>query len=210
MNRIRRLAKDPRSAKVSGSATIGKRFRPLLGGGRYKVDKKTVLRDNVYVGLCSIIGAGTIIGANTIIDDFSIVECEVKIGRRNLLIYRAQVCNGACIGDDCVIGGLIGENTVVGNNCRIFGKVVHAQYNPLLDWDGEDSEEDAPECDDFSFIGFGAVIAGKVSIGYKAYILAGAIVTKDVPAFHIVSGVNKMIHFSKWPGKLSQSPFFED
>jgi bifunctional N-acetylglucosamine-1-phosphate-uridyltransferase/glucosamine-1-phosphate-acetyltransferase GlmU-like protein len=85
---------------------------------------------------------------------------------------------------------------------------VHSQYNPLLPWDGEDSEEESATIGNFAFVGFGAVIAGKVTIGLKAYVLAGAIVTKDVPAFNIASGVNNFDHFSEWRGKLSQSKFF--
>jgi len=208
MIRLTKSAKIHRSANVCKSAIVGKQFRPLLDGMSYRVPQKTVLKEKVYVGCYSIVGAGSVIGAKTIIDDFSIVECEVKIGERNLLIYHTRVCSAVSIGDDCIIGGFVGENTIVGNNCRIFGKIVHSQYNPLLKWDGEDSEEEAPTLEDFTFIGFNAIIAGKVNIGYKAYIMAGAIVTKDVPARHIASGINNFIHFTKWPGKLSQSPFF--
>jgi acetyltransferase-like isoleucine patch superfamily enzyme len=202
--------KIDRSAKIKKGAIIGKPFRRLLDGTQEHTEK-TILNKHVYIGFYSIVGAGTGIGSNSIIDDFSVVESRVKIGERTLLIYRAQVCNDAHIGDNCVIGGLIGERTIIGNGCRIFGKVVHSQQNPLLPWDAEDSEEESVTIKDFAFVGFGAVIAGKVTIGYKAYILAGSIVTKDVPAFNIASGVNEFVHFSKWKGHhLSQSKYFSD
>ena len=197
-----------RSADIKKGAVIGKPFRRLLDGNQ-EGTKRTILNKQVYIGFYAIVGAGTEIESQTIIDDFSVVESGVKIGERTLLIYRAQVCNDAHIGDDCVIGGLIGERTIIGNGCRIFGKVVHSQHNPLLPWDAEDSEEESATIEDFAFVGFGAVIGGNISIGYKAYVLAGAVVTKDVPPFNIASGVNKFVHFSKWPGKrLSQSKFF--
>ncbi|MGD1084991.1 MAG: hypothetical protein ABSA47_09620 [Verrucomicrobiota bacterium] len=209
MKRSRNSAQIHHSAKICASAVIGKQFRPALAGSpSYKVSQKAIIEERVYVGEYATIGAGSVVGKGAIIDDFSIVECEVEIGKRTLLIYRAHVCNGAFVGHDCVVGGFIGENTVVGNYCRIFGTIAHAQYNPLLKWDGKHSEEKAPTFDDLSFVGFGAVVAGGVHIGYKAYIMAGTIVTKDVPSFHIVSGVNRMVHYSNWRGTLSQSPFF--
>ena len=81
--------------------------------------------------------------------------------------------------------------------------------NPLMPWDGKDSEEESPIFEDYSFVGFNAVIAGNIRVGYKAYVLAGSVITKDVPDFHIAYGVNEVIHFSKWRGiKLRQSEFF--
>jgi acetyltransferase-like isoleucine patch superfamily enzyme len=197
-----------RSSQIMKGAVIGKPFRRLQTG-KYDVTSETAIGRNVNVGYYSIVGAGTTIGANTILDDFSVVECEVKIGERNLLIYRAQVCNAARIGNGCVIGGLVGERTVVGSHCRIFGKIVHSQSNPLSPWDAEASEEEAPKFMDFAFVGFGAIIAGSVTVGFKAYVLAGAVVTKDVPDYHIAYGVNETVHFSKWPGaRLRRSKFF--
>jgi acetyltransferase-like isoleucine patch superfamily enzyme len=202
------LCKIDRSADIKKGAIIGKPFRRLLDGTQERT-KKTILHGKVYIGFYSIVGTGTEIGSHSIINDFSVVESGVKIGKRTLLIYRAQVCNDARVGDDCVIGGLIGERTTIGNRCRIFGNIVHSQENPSLPWDGDESEEKAPTIKDFAFVGFGAVIAGEITLGYKAYILAGAIITKHVPDFHIAWGVNEVVHFSKWKGrKLSQSHFF--
>jgi UDP-3-O-[3-hydroxymyristoyl] glucosamine N-acyltransferase len=195
------------SADIKKGVIIGKPFRRLLDGTQEALGK-TILRKNVYVGFYSIVGSGSEIGSHTIVDDFSVIESRVIIGKRNLLIYHAQVCNDVQIGDKCVIGGLIGERTVIGNGCRVFGKIVHSQFNPLLDWDAGDSEEESPIIKDYVFVGFGSIIAGKVTIGQKAYIMAGAIVTKDVPDFNIASGVNKFVHFSKWPGELARSEFF--
>ena len=103
--------KIERSAVIKKGAIIGKPFRRFLDGTQEST-KKTILNKGVFVGFYSIIGTGSEIGSDSIIDDFSVVESRVKIGKKTLLIYHAQVCNDARIGNNCVIGGLIGERTI--------------------------------------------------------------------------------------------------
>jgi acetyltransferase-like isoleucine patch superfamily enzyme len=195
------------TVKIMNGAVIGKPFRRLLGGYR-EPKKTTVLKRNAYIGYYSIIGAGSEIGTGSIIDDFTVIESRVTVGNGCLFIYRAQVCNDVRIGDNCVIGGLIGERTAIGNGCRIFGKIVHSQRNPKLQWDDDGSEEPSPKICDFVFVAFGATVSGSITIKDNAYVLPGAVVTSDVPAFNIAYGINKFTHFSKWSGDLRKSPFF--
>ena|ERR1700720_3775119 len=199
---------DP-SARLRAGVVIGKPFRKLLDGSE-EVPTITILAENVDVGYYSIVGTGCRIGPETIIDDHCIVESRVEIGRRNLLIYRSHLCNDVRIGNDCIIGGFVGERTVIGNSCRIFGQIVHLQTNPLIGWDNDSAEEEAPVVKDYAFIGFGAIVAGSVTIGRKSYVCAGARVTKNVPDYHIAAGSNEIRHFMDWKGRLSSSPFFRD
>lgn len=190
-------------------AVIGKPFRKYLDGTKEQLEK-TIVAKGVYIGYYTIIGNGSIISSNAIIDDYCLIESRVKIGESSLITYKSQICNDAVIGNGCVIGGLIGERTRVGNNCRIFGKIVHSQHNPCLGWDDDNSMEDSSIIEDYSFIGFNSTIVGGIRIGRKTYICSGAIVTKDVPDSHVVSGINKIEHFSKWKGRLKTSNFFTD
>lgn len=201
--------KVDRSAEICGGAIIGKPFRRLLDESQ-ETPNTTIVAQNVYIGYGSIVGAGSEIGDGTIIDDQCVVESRVVIGRETLIIYRAQVCNGARIGNKCVIGGLVAERTVVGDNCRVFGKIVHSQHNPLLGWDDDNAMEDSATIKDGAFIGFGAVVVGNITIGRKVYVCVNAVVSKDVPDLHIASGINEIVHFSKWKGRLRASPFFLD
>jgi len=195
------------TAEICMGAVIGKPFRKLLDGNQEE-PTKTTIGENTYVGYYAIVGGGSIIGPKTIIDDYSIIESRVLIGKECLAIYRAQIGNDTQIGDKCVIGGLVTERTIIGNNCRVFGKIIHLHHNPLLGWDEEEATEESPIIRDNVFIGFGAIIAGNITIGPKAYICANAIITKDVPEFYVASGTNQIVHFSKWMGRLSSSPFF--
>src|SRR6266513_60176 len=87
-----------RSAEICAGVVIGKYFRPLIGSRSEDSSERTIVGPNVYIGYYSLVGAGTVIKEGTVIDDFSIVECNVRIGRKTLLIYRGQVCNDARIG----------------------------------------------------------------------------------------------------------------
>jgi acetyltransferase-like isoleucine patch superfamily enzyme len=195
------------TARISDGAIVGKRFRPFLDGTR-EARSKTTVRSHVYIGHYSIIGTGSTIGSNVVIDDFVTIESRVLIGEKTLIIYRAHICNDARIGPDCVIGGFVGERAIVGSNCRIFGKLVHLQREPHKGWDDDTVCEPAPTIRDGAFIGFDAIVAGGVTIGNKAYVCAGALVTKDVPPRYVAAGRNGIVHFSKWKGALKDSKFF--
>ncbi|MET8764876.1 hypothetical protein [Lentzea sp. NPDC004782] len=53
-------------------------------------------------------------------------------------------------------------------------------------------------------VGFGARVVGGVRIGPRSYVAAGAVVTKDVPAEHVVTGVNLQTPAECWSGERLQ------
>jgi len=197
------------TAKICKGAIIGKPFRRFLDGTQENMEK-TFIGQQTYIGYYSIIGNGSIVSSSSIIDDYCIIESRVQIGSSSLIIYRAQMCNDVSIGSNCVIGSFIGERTIIGNNCRVFGKIVHSHINPSLAWDDDEVMEESPNIGNSVFIGFNSLVAGRIKIGNRVYICAGAIVTKDVPDFHIVSNMNNIIHYTKWRGSLKRSSFFTD
>ena len=197
------------TASICTGAIIGKPFRPLLderweetAGGR------TVIGANSYVGYFAIVGAGSTLSEDVIIDDNCVIESDVMIGKKALVIYRSQICNEAQVGSRCVIGGFIAERVVVGDEARVFGKIIHTHGDPSAPWDAPESEEPSAVLEAGCFVGFNALVVGGVRIGRRAYVCAGAIVTSDVPAGHIAFGVNEVIPASKWTGSLGRSPFF--
>lgn len=196
------------SAIIHSGSIIGKNFRRFLND-EVEDELKTIIRDNVFVGYQCIIGNGSEVGNDSIIDDKSVLESRVKIGVKNLIIYRSQICCDVAVGNNCVIGGFIGERTIIGNDCRIFGSIVHSQHEPLNDWDGDDSIEEAPTIFDKVFIGFKAIISAPIKIGPKAYVCSGSIVTKNVPEGYIAHGINKQTHYKNWNGALKNSNLFK-
>lgn len=200
-----------RSARVCMGTVVGKPFRPLVDavGTETEVECKTHIGPNCYVGYYSVIGAGSTIADGVIIDDYCAIEGDVVIGPKSLLIYRAQICNEARLGSGCVIGGFVAERVVIGDRVRLFGKIVHSQRDPTRAWDAPGSTEESAIVEADAFVGFDALVAGKVVIGSKAYVCAGAIVTRDVPPRHVAYGVNKIVPAADWKGPLCRSPFFD-
>jgi UDP-3-O-[3-hydroxymyristoyl] glucosamine N-acyltransferase len=197
------------SARVCIGAVIGKPFRPLLETAlEAEAEPKTIIGPNAYVGYYSVIGAGSALDDSVIVDDYCSIESDVRIGARTLVVYRAQICNEACVGSDCVIGGFVAERVVIGDRVRVFGKIIHSHRDPTLGWDAPGALEESAIVEPDAFIGFDALVAGKVVVGSKAYVCAGAIVTRDVPSHYVAYGVNKMVPVDQWKGLLSRSAFF--
>lgn len=197
------------TVEICKGAIIGKPYRKFLDGTRGDLER-TYISSGVYIGSHSIVGNGSRIDKNSIIDDYCLLECRVRVGSSSLVTNRAQICNEVIVGSNCVIGGFIGERTVIGDSCRVFGQIVHCHNNPHLGWDDDEAMEDAPSIGNSVFIGFNSLIIGRVSIGHNTYICAGSTVTKDVPDFHIVTGNNMFIHYKNWKGSLSNSNFFRE
>jgi len=195
------------TAEICLGSIIGKPYRKFLDGTKEDIEK-TKVASNTYIGCYSIVGNGSIISEKVIIDDYCLIESRVRIGESSLVTNRAQICNDVIVGKHCIIGAFVAERTIIGDYCRIFGQIVHSQNNPCLGWDDDEAMENAPKIGNFVFIGFNALIIGGISIGEKSYICAGAVVTKDIPAFNIAIGKNTFIHYSSWPGSLRKSKFF--
>jgi len=105
-----------------------------------------------------------------------------------------------------VIGGFISEGCVIGDRCRVFGQLVHKQVDTTQPWDEHEIPEPSVRIGDDAFVGFNALVIGGVDIGSRAYVAAGAIVTRSVPPRHIAYGINRVVPFSAWKGALANNP----
>lgn len=82
----------------------------------------------------------------------------------------------------------IGEGTFVGAEAMIFDNDFHS---PRGDWNWGDAAADNPRPVVIGrgvFIGARAIILKGVTIGDRAVVGAGAVVTRDVPARHVAAG----------------------
>jgi acetyltransferase-like isoleucine patch superfamily enzyme len=80
---------------------------------------------------------------------------------------------------------------------------VHEYTQPHLDW--WEVTEPAPTIRHDSIVAMSAMIVGGVTIGPYAYVAASAVVTRDVPPWHVAVGNNKFIPCQSWTGgKLSR------
>lgn len=182
--------------------------RPLLGYPREATERSSTFGKNVWVGAHCIIARGVNFGSNVVVSDGSHIEERVTVGNDSLLTYRCLIGSDSIIGKKCVIGGFIGENTTIGDGCRIFGSILHHHVDPTKDWDAPSAMEKGPTLAPLVFVGFGARITKPVQIDNNVYICPNAIVSVDVPPFHVVRGVNELIPAEDWEGELTHSPFF--
>ena len=201
-------AKVGAGTTIGPGAVVGLPYRALEDGTVLEARTETAIGRNCRIGPAARILKGTRIADNVCIDGGCTVEQDVDIGERSVLTYHAFVCNSAKIGPRCVIGGFVGERSVVGESSKVFGMLVHPQNDPAEPWDGKD--EPAPTLRHHSFVGFGAVVVGGVTIGERSYVAAGAVVTKDVPPRHIQVGGEPPTYYRNSKLKLARSKWFSD
>jgi UDP-2-acetamido-3-amino-2,3-dideoxy-glucuronate N-acetyltransferase len=196
------------AAYIAPTAIIGNPFRPLLDGREVRVNRATEIGAGVWIGHYTTVGQGVTIGAGSILEEFVVIQAQSEIGSRVVVTNRSRICMGVTVGDDSVIRGHVGDNSRIGAGCRIAGDLIHRQLDPSIPWDDPTAEEPAPVIGDGVFVGWRALVVGGVNIGEGAYICAGALITKDVPAWHIAYGRNQIAHPDHWAGTLGKSPFF--
>jgi len=141
--------------------------------------------------------------------DTAVVDQPANIGAGTKIWHFSHIMAGASIGSGCTIGQnvFVGSTASIGNNVKI--------QNNVSVYEGVDIEDDVfcgPSCvftnvirprsafprSDRNFdktlvrkgvtIGANATIVCGITIGEHAFIGAGAVVTRDVPAYTLVFG----------------------
>jgi acetyltransferase-like isoleucine patch superfamily enzyme len=150
------------------------------------------------------------------IESSATLDPSASVGERTRVWHGVQVRELARVGDDCILGrgSYLGPGVVVGDRCKIQNDAL--VYEPAVLEDGvfvgpavvltNDSFPRAvtPEgrlktAEDWQAVGVTlrtgasvgarAVCVAPVTIGPWAMVAAGAVVTRDVPAFALVAGV---------------------
>lgn len=150
---------------------------------------------------------GCIIGKNVIIRSNSVIYCNVKIGN------DVRTGHGVLIRENCTIANnvLIGTNTVIESDCKI-GSHVSIQssvFIPTMTNIGnyvfigpqvtmtndkypvriKRSKYLGPTLEDGVSLGAGCVILPGIVIGEGSFVAPNAVVTKDVPKWHLAMGI---------------------
>jgi acetyltransferase-like isoleucine patch superfamily enzyme len=122
---------------------------------------------------------GCTIGDQTKIGAFVEVQKNAFIGKRCKISSHSFICEGVHIGDEVFVG-----HGVMFINDRHPRAAEEGCIKTDADWIVVPSR-----VEDGASLGTGAVIMCGVTIGKKAMIGAGAVVTRDVPAGAVVAGV---------------------
>lgn len=123
---------------------------------------------------------GCTIGAETKVGTFVEVQKGAVIGARCKISSHSFICEGVTIEDEVFVG----HGVMFINDIEPRATTVHGGLQTETDW----SLIETRVCRGAS-IGTGAVIMGGVTIGARALIGAGAVVTRDVEPDQVVAGV---------------------
>lgn len=149
---------------------------------------------------------GTTLGPSALIRSHSVLYRNVVVGHHVRTGHRIMVREGCVIGDHV----LIGSNVVIDNNCEL-GSHISIQSNVYLptgtrigDWVflgpncvilndrypiREGSKLEPPIIERGVTVGGSATILPGVRLGEGCMVAAAAVVTKDVPPWHLAIGM---------------------
>jgi len=177
--------------RVLENAVVGK--QPSLGAhstAKREPLAPAAIGDGTVISTGAVVFAGSTVGANCIVGDQSCIRERVTLA------------------DDCVLGrgSLIENDTTVGAGTRIQAGAYVTAYSTLEEdvfiapcvvttndnymgrTEKRKAEMRGPTIRRSARVGGGAVICPGVEIGEEAFVGAGAVVTKDVPARKLVVG----------------------
>ena len=144
------------------------------------VDSTAVIGDGSSIWHLAQIRDGVVLGENCIIGRGAYIGSGVKIGKNSKIQNYALVYEPATLGN----GVFVGPAAVLTNDQ--FPRAINTDMSQKS---GSDWQSVGVSIGDGASIGARAVCVAPVSIGKWALVAAGAVVTKDVPAFALVAGV---------------------
>lgn len=146
---------------------------------------------------------------STQIHPSAIVDEGAQIGNGSRIWHFVHVCGGARIGQNVSLGQnvFVGNKVTIGDNCKIQNNVsvydnVHLEegvfcgpsmvftnvYNPRSLIERKDEYRDTL-VKKGATLGANCTIVCGVTVGEYAFVGAGAVINKDVPAYALVVGV---------------------
>ena len=137
---------------------------------------------------------GCTIGDDTKIGAFVEIQKNASVGRRCKISSHTFVCEGVTIEDHVFVGhGVMFINDLYPRATTASGELQT----------GDDWKVEATTVKAGASIGSGATILARVTIGERAIIGAGSVVTRDVPAGAIVAG--NPARFLRWVNPESET-----
>jgi acetyltransferase-like isoleucine patch superfamily enzyme len=150
----------------------------------------TEIGDGTIVSTGAIVFAGSHIGARVILGDQSCVRERVRIGDDVVLGRGSLVENDTTIGDLTKIqaDAYITAYSTLEDNVFIAPCVVTTNDNFMGRTERRHELIKGPTIRRGARVGGGAILCPGIEVGEEAFIGAGAVVTKDVPARMLVVG----------------------
>lgn len=179
----------------AGLARANKIMQKRINQGHMEAGVSIVDADSTFIGY------GAKIGVDTVIYPFTVIERDVKIGKRCSVGPFAHIRGGSRITDDVVAGNFleIVRSTILANtfvkhfgylgDSRIGRRVNIGAGTVIANFDG--LKKNTTVIEDGAFIGSDSVLISPVKVGKGAVTAAGSVVPKgrNVKAGSVVAGV---------------------
>lgn len=178
----RQLVRIGKGAMVSHLAS----FIPTEDDGRSS--GMTVIGEDALVRAGAIICSGAYIGDGSIIGHQCVIRARVRIGSNSLLSHLVCLESDSVVGDRVRISALthITSGCQIDDDVQIGARVVTINDNEMRWRAGEILQ--APRIMRGANIGSGTTLLGHVTIGENAFIGAGSVVTRSIPASALAYG----------------------
>lgn len=149
------------------------------------------IEHGTVVGTMAIIYAGTHIGADCFIADTAQIRERCRIGERVIVGHGSTIENDCTVGDYTKLqtGVYLSAHSMVEDHVFIAPMVTTTNDPYVARTEVRHSAIRGPRIRCAARIGGGAVLLPGVEIGMEALVAAGAVVTRDVPAYQVVMGV---------------------
>jgi acetyltransferase-like isoleucine patch superfamily enzyme len=152
--------------------------------GRWTESRGVRVGEDAIVGPHAVIDDGTTIGPRVFVGATVRIGHDTTIEADAEIYYRAQVFDRVRVGVGATVGGFVCNDARIGEHATVFGTLIHRFVDAT-----PGVPELAPTIEASAFVGMGATIIGPITVGEGAYVAAGAVVTRDVPAGHLFKGV---------------------
>ncbi|MGA9315584.1 MAG: acyltransferase, partial [Solirubrobacteraceae bacterium] len=175
---------------IEDHAVLGK--RPRLARGSSAQGEVGVLQIGARVTICSgaVVFAGAILGDEAILGDQSFVRERTRIGKGSVIGRGSVVDNDVVVGDRVKVQTSVYLTAFTTIEDDVFvGPGATTTNDDTMARHGSDMRLRGATLRRACRVGGGTVLTPGVEIGEEAFIAAGAVVTRDVPARAVAMGV---------------------
>lgn len=190
---ICRGTKIGNNGRVGDNVILGKRPNPARSS-TVRQDRELAplqIGENANIGANVIIYHGTCLGANVTVADLASLREECTVGDNVVIGRGVAVENAVKIGSGTKIqtGAYLTAGVILEEQVFIAPQVTTTNDNYMGRTERRFLEKKGAHICRGARVGGGSILLPGVKVGEEAFVAAGALVTKDVPAMTLVKGL---------------------
>jgi acetyltransferase-like isoleucine patch superfamily enzyme len=179
--------------RVEDQAVLGRRPRPAPTSA-VQVPRDLpplVIGENTSIGTGAVVYTGTTIGQQCLVGDLTFVREQCRIGDFVIVGTHVTVENEVSIGSGSKVqsGAYITAWTTIEDHCFVAPCVVTTNDNFMGRTERRFAQRGGPIIRRGARVGADVILLPNVEVGSEAFVAAGAVITRDVPAGKLVMGM---------------------